>query len=139
MRAFSAVLLILLLAWNSVLGGYEALLCLHPEGDAHMELVGPGEPHAAESGCSVARSASCLESVDSCTDLLIGSADTGPFRSNELETDRVLAPAPGSELHWLAETTLTVPEPQAAPAFLVDGSPCIPFAPQISRTTVLRL
>ncbi len=139
MRPFSTVLLILLLAWNSVLGGYEALLCLHPEGDAHMELVGPGEPHADESGCFAPKSTASIEAVATCTDWLIGSADTGPYRNNELKSVKVLAPVVGGDLHWLAESMILPSRPPAVSLPLVQDLPGDASAPLITRTIVLRL
>lgn len=65
MRKFAISLLALTFIWNSVLGGIDGLLlCLHDEGDWHVELLETESTADCDSSETVLSSKSCPPCVD---------------------------------------------------------------------------
>lgn len=138
MRRLFAAFLTLLFVWNSVPGGMAALvLCFHPEGAAHVELL---ENKADFSSCcngleNPAEPAHCT----SCVDLVLETKDLGSIRPNEMLAVDVPAPMlanvqdslPGEIFH---------PGVDLAVQYPTRGPPHVESLSQmISRIVVLRL
>jgi hypothetical protein len=92
MWKFSAVILILLSAWNSVLGGVGTLvLCFHNNGKTHVDLAGEAvHPNAGE--CAGEQESSGVSNCTSCTDILLEAFDLEPARPDELTSVHVPDP-----------------------------------------------
>lgn len=139
MRSALAVVFLLLFSWNSVLGGMDALvLCLHSEGDAHVELMGKNAPEA-KTDCVGSETSFDDSDCLPCTDLVLESADLGPMRAQELDSVKVPLPLVSSCLEPSSVSALR-PGLEVAISHPTRGPPDVVATSQlISRIIVLRL
>lgn len=140
MRAFQAVILVLLFVWNSVAGETGALvLCVHSGGNAHIELRGKATSDTEQNCSGSEASVACVDECPPCTDLVLQSVDLEPGRPNEFGTVSVPVPlgleSSGSHLEVRNEPRRSVAIPHPT-----RGPPAIePVCEMISRVVVLRL
>lgn len=139
MRTALAVILLLLFSWNSVLGGMDALvLCLHSEGDAHVELMGKNAPEA-KTDCVGSETSFDNLNCPPCTDLVLESADLGPTRAHELASVKVPLPLVSSSPEQPSVSALR-PGLEVANSHPTRGPPdLVRTSELISRIIVLRL
>lgn len=139
MRHLLAVLLTILCIWNTVPGGMGVLVvCLHPEGKAHVELAeSAGDCSGSCGGVTYPQQDS--SHCSACVDVVLETHDLGSCRPNEAISIDVPAPA-------LAELPENLPDavlrPGVEPAYPYPtrGPPNVDALSQlICRTVVLRL
>jgi hypothetical protein len=136
MRPILAVSMILLVAWNSVLGGMDALvLCLHPTGLAHIE-VAENETHHMSSECSY----STLDDGESpCTDLILESVSFGPLRLSGTDSEIKPSLLASREPRHLPNVVLPL-EAYSVLSTPPRGPPVVePTSQLIRRIVILRL
>lgn len=139
MRSCLAVILTLLFTWNSLLGGMgELVLCLHANGDTHVELAGK-EAAKKEACCEHTEISIDWDACPPCTDLTLESVDLESIRPNEFESVPIEMAALATNSHLFAESPLgwgidvAISHPTRAPPSVEPASELI------RRTTVLRL
>ena len=106
MRASLAVILTLLFVWNSLLGGMgELVLCLHADGDTHVELAGKEMPKH-EPCCEHAEVSIAPVDCPPCTDLTLESVDLESIRPNAFESVSIGMAALAGNSNFFAEPAL---------------------------------
>lgn len=115
------------------------VLCLHQQGNAHLELLGKDSPACGESPCEQDPAELVPDHCPPCVDFVFGSAELGPQLSNH---------SSGPSLpQWILqsssqETHFPAPAPKTAfvAATPSRGPPATePLCELIRRTSVLRL
>jgi hypothetical protein len=139
MRAFLAFISIFLFAWNSVLGGMDALvLCLHSEGHAHVELLAK-ETSESEGRCVDSETWLNESHCPPCTDYVLESTDLGPTRAQEFVPVNIPMPFVVAEVDPFSVATL-YGGLHLATFYPTRGPPGVESTSElICRTTVLRL
>lgn len=130
--------MLFLFAWNSVLGGMDALvLCLHDGEDVHVEFLGKDVSECAEVD-PLARSIREPE-CPPCTDFVLQSVDFDSIRPNEFAS----VDLPNSSMADVSATFVEKdlrPGTQLAVSNPTRGPPAVECAAQqVSRTVVFRL
>lgn len=134
-----AVILTLLFVWNSVFGGMDSLvLCLHSEGDSHIEVVGK-DIHDEKNDCAGSDVSLSEAEHPPCTDIVLGSIDLDSIRTNELGSIQIPQLAVAG-----IQGSCTEPAPLPHLALLSThpkrGPPNVePTSQLVSRIIVLRL
>ena len=139
MWKLSTTLLIALFTWNSVLGSMGTLvLCLHNDGEMHVELAGETFHLNAEDRVGTEKSVDISDCV-SCTDIVLEAADLGPTRPNELASVHVPSQVVSDAYIFLAKAV-------SSPKFCTEygqssrAPPAVKSTVQlISQTIALRL
>ena len=138
MRSACTVVLMMLFSWNSVLGGIDALiLCLHPEGDAHVELLGKDAPVAVD--CASAEHSIRSSDCTPCTDLVLASAEIGAARIQEVASVQVPTPMVGDSPKLLPRIESAVGRQIALSHPTRDPPGVEPASEMFRRLIVLRL
>ncbi|PXA03009.1 hypothetical protein DDZ13_13885 [Coraliomargarita sinensis] len=139
MRASLAVILALLFVWNSLLGAMgELVLCLHTDGETHVEIAGKEAPEH-ETCCDHSEISIVPIDCPPCTDLTLESVDLESIRPNEFESIPVEISALFSESDICAEPKLRDCLGHAL-AHPTRGPPDVePASELIRRVVVLRL
>jgi hypothetical protein len=139
MRSTLAVILALLFVWNSLLGAMgELVLCLHADGDAHVELA---VKEAPEHDVCCDHTEITIAPVDCppCTDLTVESVDLESIRPNEFESIPVEMAALVTDSNNFGEPTLRTGV-DVALAHPTRGPPDVePASELIRRVIMLRL
>jgi len=140
MRSSLAVILTLLFTWNSLLGAMgELVLCLHVDGEAHLELAGKHVPE--KEACCDEHPEIWITPVDCppCTDLTLELVDLESIRSNEFESIPVELAALAGDSNNFAEPTMRFGV-DVALAHPTRGPPDVEATSElIRRVVVLRL
>ncbi|MGB0743632.1 MAG: hypothetical protein ACPGSB_03810 [Opitutales bacterium] len=141
MRSFLAVILTLLFVWNSLLGAMgELVLCLHANGDTHLELAGKKAPEKEH--CCEHTETEILIAPDACppcTDLILESVDLESIRPNGFESAPPAMAVLPSDSHFLTERALR-PGTDVAVSHPTRGPPdAEPASELIRRVVILRL
>jgi hypothetical protein len=140
MRSTFAVILALLFVWNSLLGAMgELVLCLHADGEAHVELAGKAAPK--KETCCDQHEEITIAPADCppCTDLTLESVDLESIRPNEFESIPVEMADMVTESNNFAEPRLR-PGVDHVFAHPTRGPPDVePASELIRRVVVLRL
>lgn len=102
----SITLLIALFTWNAVLGGMGTLvLCLHNDGEMHVELAGETF-HSNTEDCAETEKSVDVSDCVSCTDIVLEAVDLGPTRQNELASVQMPSPVVSDAHIFLARAVI---------------------------------
>lgn len=129
----------MLFLWNALLGGSDAfVLCLHSEGDVHVEILGK-DAQSEPADCVGDPALQEVPDCPPCTDFLVGSNNLGPLISNAVVTGGLVHPD-FNQLTWAFTEPKFIPDPTSTIAHRPRGPPdIVSLSEMIHRVIVLRL
>ena len=129
----------MLFLWNALLGGSDAfVLCLHSEGDVHVEILGK-DAQSEPADCVGDPALQEVPDCPPCTDLVVGSNDLGHLLSNTVVTGGQVHPD-SSQVAWVSTGPDSNPGPASTSAHRPRGPPdIVSLSEMIHRVIVLLL